>query len=181
MPAQLSAPGHAGAPRPARKPIIFNVLFPLKPYLHDFITSIAGGEAFALTNENRMHVVSDYTRLGLGRHIKHPGHLANWVRAMKRRSYTVLISERVADRYGVEPRHYIRFESLVEQLFYHMLLAHVEARAPQPRHLRACVRAFMDRHEIGAEHCDYETLTRIVQRMRHRGRRLTPSPVQEGR
>lgn len=154
------------AARPRREPITFTVRFPLKPYLHDFVSSIAGGPAYCVTQDNRLHVLTDYVRIGLGRHIKHPQHFQKY--RLTRIDFDVLISERMAERYGVEPRHYARMEQLVEHLFYHMLLAHVEAQKPDPRQFRRSVRDFMDQHDVGGENVDYETLARIVQRKRAR-------------
>lgn len=164
-----------------------HVRFWLKPHLRDFVTTIAGDKPFEMQSTNVIGSIAlscmtpkntdaDRASVGFdkgrdpveGRITKHVASSHGFIQV--RKQVDGLMSLRSGERYGYLVASLSRFESLVEHLFHHMLLVHVDACMTMGDTQNNAIRTFLDRYNIDTQGIEFDSLKRTVSRRRSKMR-----------
>ncbi len=142
---------------PSQRPDQVQVHLWLQPRLHDFATHLAGADHYALSNSTKQELLSSLIRPVLRTRQAPP--LPTEFTAQRRR-FVVLVGRFAARDRGAWVHHadMLAVEASLKHHFYARLHAYVEASMEHGTKGCTAIRRWMDRHNIDAEHTDYELL-----------------------
>lgn len=142
----------------------YTVEFYLKPHLHDFALVVAGGDGFHINMYNVVGCMALSTLTP-----KHDRqHKVDASFKQPRRRITGSISIEHGRREGMYCSSLPVFETLVEHLFQHMLLTHVDLRRDQGMRQLDAIHEFLELHHVDLDGISIATLKKTIERRRSR-------------
>lgn len=164
----------------------YSIDFYLKSHLRDFVCALSGGDTFHI---NMFNVVGCIALSTLTKKPAH-AHRVNDTFFVGRERVVGTISVDHARREGLHSCSLPVFEALVEHLFKHMMLVHVDLRRDQGMTQMDAIREFLAIYDVDLDAITIETLKKTMQRRRKRAQantsaagkfRATVSPAPEVR
>lgn len=150
--------------QPASPKNVISVEFYLKAYLHDLVVDLCGPDGI---NINPHNAVGSMAMSCLTPKPSYADQTtADFIRDRKRMLGYIPVRNSVHQGYHVH--RLALFEDLVEHLFYHMLLAYVDAKGEEGMTQNEAIRMFCAKHNIGLERMDEGSIKKNVIRRRKR-------------